>query len=167
MSVPEKDLKGPLPWFKVPVNIIDDRELATGLTGDEFRCWIYVQAMARGSATADRIPGGIAEIAFRTRLPKALIKSLVKKLAKSKRLVLDGDAIVLPRFLEDQAKREKGRLRVKKHRDKEKEKELGNAGNGGCNATDVEGEGEGEGEGEIDEEVHTPENGVCVGTAPL
>ena len=54
------------PWFKVDTDIFDDEEMVRVLTGDQFRHWVFLLALARNSGDSlGVIPKSVADIAWR------------------------------------------------------------------------------------------------------
>lgn len=88
-----------LPWFRVYSEIVDDPKLAD-FSGDEFRIWVYLMALA--SEASDR--GGTIRmdamgIAWRTRQPIDVVTSTIRKCEVRGMVERVGEHVHLPNFV--------------------------------------------------------------------
>lgn len=82
-------------WLKLHTEIIDDPKLAD-FTGDEFRMFVYLLAIARESSTPGTIQMGAQGIAWRTRQPLDLVEATLRKCAERGVVRLDVTRDVTP-----------------------------------------------------------------------
>jgi len=113
-----------LPWFRAYTEILDDPKMAR-LSGDQFRDWVYVLAMAREAEEPGLIAMSAEEAAWRVRRPVDEFR-LSLELFESERfgmVALTEDSIRVIHFSERQKDKPsdqpgKVRERVKRHRER-------------------------------------------------
>ncbi len=115
-----------LPWFRVYTEILDDPKMAR-LSGDQFRDWIYVLAMARESETPGVIPMTIEDAAWRCRRSPDEFRRSLELFARPEMdmVTLSADSIQVTHFAERQKDKpsdlpERVKERVKRHRERQR-----------------------------------------------
>jgi len=115
-----------LPWFRVYTEIVDDPKMAR-LSGDQFRDWIFLLALARESEEPGVIMMSPEDAAWRLRRPPDEFKESLSLFEHLEMITLEDGRIVVSKFLERQYDKPSDRpdavrQRVARHRER------------GCNA---------------------------------
>jgi len=145
-----------LPWFRVYTEIVDDPKMAR-LSGDQFRDWIFLLALARESEEPGVIMMSPEDAAWRLRRPPDEFKESLSLFERLEMITLEDGRIVVSKFLERQYDKpsdrpDEVRRRVARHRKRQSNAAAtpdpvdGNAAVTRRNAIDSESDSDSEGE---------------------